>query len=161
MALIFISIGSNVEREQHILNGVNALKLAFENVVLSPVFESEAVGFNGDPFLNLAASAQTDKSIAEVVALLKQIEDSNGRVRKCEKFSSRTLDLDLLTYDQLVVSEPVVLPRDEITKNAFVLWPLAELAPTEIHPTVLKTYQQMWNEYDKTQQKLHIVPFNF
>jgi 2-amino-4-hydroxy-6-hydroxymethyldihydropteridine diphosphokinase len=73
---------------------------------------------------------------------------------KRKKFSPRTLDLDLLFFDDLVCEKPAQLPRDEITKNAFVLWPLAEIASDFMHPTVNQTIGQIWQNYDKTKQKL-------
>ena len=76
-----------------------------------------------------------------------------------KKFCSRTLDLDLLTYDDVVIDTPVRLPREEILYNAFVLWPLAELVPEGIHPTTGKSYAQLWRAFDKQKQRLQ--PINF
>jgi 2-amino-4-hydroxy-6-hydroxymethyldihydropteridine diphosphokinase len=160
MARIYISIGSNIEREYYVRAGVQALKQHFAAVQLSSVYESEAVGFSGDAFYNMVAAADTDLSIAQCVALLKQIEDKFGRVRGAEKFCGRTLDLDLLTYDDVICDSPVILPRQEITENAFVLWPLAELAPDVLHPGSGQSYAGLWQNYDK-QQKLWPVPFNW
>ncbi len=96
------------------------------------MYESEAVGFTGDAFYNLVAEANTDLSVADCVAAFKAIEQKYGRPATSPKFCGKRLDLDLLTYDQLVCKTPVELPRDEITKNAFVLLPLSELAPKQI-----------------------------
>ena len=90
----------------------------------------------------------------------KQIENNYGRDRTAAKFSGRTLDLDLLTFDDVVCQQPVELPRAEITENAFVLWPLAEIAPDVIHPLTRRSYSDMWQQYSK-QQKLWPVPFNW
>lgn len=159
MATIYISVGSNVNREAHIRAGVASLSTFFDELTLSSVYESESVGFSGDPFYNMAISASTAKPIAEVVHILKKIEDENGRVRKCTKFSSRTLDLDLLTYDDVVCQDPVELPRGEITKNAFVLWPLAEIAPQALHPVLKQNYAELWSDFDKNKQALWVVDF--
>ena len=102
MALIYISIGSNIDREHYVRAGVRKLAEHFGALTLSSVYESEAVGFNGDPFYNLVVGVETTLSLTECVTLLKEIEDQFGRVRGAEKFCGRTLDLDLLTYDQLV-----------------------------------------------------------
>ncbi|MDM7861742.1 2-amino-4-hydroxy-6-hydroxymethyldihydropteridine diphosphokinase [Alteromonas sp. ASW11-36] len=156
---ILISLGSNIERELHTRAGVAALQHYFSDVELSSVYESEAVGFTGTAFYNLVASAHTDMSIAQVCQTLKSIERENGRVSAEKKFAPRTLDLDLLTYDQEVTAEPVVLPRDEITYNAFVLQPLAELVPDQVHPTTKKTYADLWQSYDKSLQNLWPIKF--
>ncbi len=161
MARIFISIGSNTNREHYTRAGVLSLQQYFGDLQLSSVYESEAVGFNGDAFYNLVAATDTELSIADCVQVLKQIEDSHGRVRSAEKFCGRTLDLDLLTYDQVICQQPVVLPRGEITENAFVLWPMAELAPEAIHPLAKQSYADLWQAYPKTNQKIWPVPFTW
>ncbi|MCH8536754.1 MAG: 2-amino-4-hydroxy-6-hydroxymethyldihydropteridine diphosphokinase [Alkalimonas sp.] len=160
MAFILISIGSNIERDHHIQVAIKELRQAFGKLMISSVYESEAVGFDGDPFYNLVVGANTELSVAECVQLFKQIEDRHGRKRNVARFSGRTLDLDLLTYDQLVCQQPVELPRDEITKNAFVLLPMAELVPEQLHPVTGLTYQQLWQQYDRP-QKLWTVPFSW
>ncbi len=161
MTTIYISLGSNIERHKHINAGVAGLLKHFEDVALSPVYESEAVGFEGSHFYNLVASAKTSLSIAEVVAILKEIEDNNGRVRGGEKFSARTLDLDLLMYDQQVCDTPVELPRDEILYNAFVLRPLQDIAPQLNHPQKHQTMAQLWQGFDSREQSLWPVDFDW
>ena len=158
---ILISIGSNIEREHYTKQSLVALKQHFSDVTVSSVYESEAVGFNGSPFYNAAARATTSKSIEEVCAILKAIEKDNGRVHTDKKFCARTLDLDLLTYDSKVTTTPVVLPREEICYNAFVLWPLAELVPDDIHPETQETYAQMWQNFDKQKQQLWPIDFTW
>ena len=159
--VILISIGSNIERERYTRQSVVALKQHFSNVTVSSVYESEAVGFNGNPFYNLVARAETDMSVDDVCNILKTIEKENGRVHSAKKFCARTLDLDLLTFDDRVINEPVVLPRDEITFNAFVLWPLAELVPNDIHPVTKQSYAQMWQAFDKKKQQLWPIDFTW
>lgn len=159
MARVFLSIGSNIDRERNIRSGVAALRERFGAVQLSSVYESEAVGFKGDPFYNLVASFETDATPDEVVASLRAIEDRYGRVRSGPRFSSRTLDIDLLLYGNAVFSDPVVIPRAEITRNAFVLLPLAELAPDEVHPQTGQTYRVLWEAFDKAAQPLWPVAF--
>ncbi len=161
MARIYISIGSNIEAERYFNSALEAIHRYFSNVVLSSVFESEAVGFNGSNFLNMVVAADTELDIAQVVALFKRIELDNGREVGAKKFAPRTLDLDLLLFDDCVTETPIELPRAEITKNAFVLWPLAEIAPELQHPVVQKNYQTLWEQYDKTQQKLWPIEFHW
>ncbi|WP_111640997.1 2-amino-4-hydroxy-6-hydroxymethyldihydropteridine diphosphokinase [Marinimicrobium alkaliphilum] len=160
MTGVYLSLGSNMAREQHILAALDALRAQFGELSISSVFESEAVGFDGSNFYNLVVGIDTALSIAELSDVLKTIEDDNGRCRKGPKFSSRTLDIDILTYGDFVGSEAGVdLPRDEITKNAFVLWPLAEIAPDTLHPVAGKAYRQLWLDYDKNRQRLWPVDF--
>jgi 2-amino-4-hydroxy-6-hydroxymethyldihydropteridine diphosphokinase len=158
---IYISVGSNIDKERNTRSGLNAMQKVFGSIRLSTVYESEAVGFSGSHFYNLVVEAQTDDDVASVCRALKVIEQQNGRVRGEKKFAPRTLDLDLLLFDDLITQDGVVLPRDEIEYNAFVLLPLSELAPNLSHPTTLKTYQKMWQEYDQSKQKLWPVEFTW
>lgn len=158
---IYISVGSNIEREKHTKAGLQAMYEAFGELRLSQVYESESVGFTGHNFYNLVVKAHTQMSVEQVCRCLKDIEQQNKRQRGSEKFSPRTLDLDLLLYDALVIQQPVELPRPEVLFNAFVLKPLAEVAPDEIHPLEHKSYQQLWQEYDQSQQKLWPIEFNW
>ncbi|MFT5277739.1 MAG: 2-amino-4-hydroxy-6-hydroxymethyldihydropteridine diphosphokinase [Glaciecola sp.] len=158
---ILISVGSNIDKSKNTDAGLSGLSHAFFDVQLSPVYESEAVGFKGNTFFNLVVSAKTDLSISGVCEVLKHIEDQNGRIRGEEKFASRTLDLDLLTYDNCIVKSPVVLPREEILYNAFVLRPLADLVPHIIHPIVKQSYQTLWQQYDKQKQNLWLAEYTW
>lgn len=158
---IYISVGSNIEREKHTKAGLQAMYEIFGDLQLSRVYESESVGFDGHNFYNLVVKAQTDLSIEQVCLALKKIEDQNKRQRGSEKFSPRTLDLDLLLYDAIITRHPVELPRPEVLYNAFVLQPLAEIAADDIHPLVGKTYSTLWHEYDKTQQQLWPIQFTW
>ncbi|MCQ4054799.1 2-amino-4-hydroxy-6-hydroxymethyldihydropteridine diphosphokinase [Aeromonas sp. SG16] len=161
MTTIYISLGSNIERERHIRAGLDALHAAFGELRVSRVFESEAVGFNGRPFYNLVAAAETDLPLVTVCQLLREMEFAHGREPDAKKFAPRTLDLDLLLYGDLVCETPLVLPRGEILTNAFVLWPLAELAPGLRHPIDGRTMYELWECYDKASQQLSPIPFHW
>ena len=158
MARIYISLGTNVERDYYVQQGLNALAEHFGELTLSSLFESEAVGFAGAPFFNMVIGIATDKNVEEVVRLLRDIEFANGRSQDAKKYSPRTLDLDLLLFDDLIIDTPAQLPREEITQNAFVLWPLAEIAGELLHPILQVSYRQLWHDYDKSKQKLAKVP---
>ncbi len=161
MAEIYISLGSNINRQYHVEKGLDALAKLFSPLTLSSLFESEAVGFAGKPFYNMVIGATTELSLAEVTRELRAIEYDNGRLENAKKFSPRTLDLDLLLYDNIVAEQPAQIPRDEISKNAFVLWPLAEIAGKLSHPVTGESYQKMWQQYEKNQQKLSKVPLSW
>jgi 2-amino-4-hydroxy-6-hydroxymethyldihydropteridine diphosphokinase len=162
MARIYISIGSNIEAEQHLRQAVAELQAHYGQLHLSSVYESESVGFDGDNFLNMVVGLDTDEDVHSVVQTLRQIEDRHGRVRTGPRFSARTLDLDLLLYSDLVLKENgLELPRGEITQNAFVLWPLAELAPELLHPVRQQTMSSLWQGFNKDSQKLWPIPLEW
>ena len=160
MALIYLGIGSNINREQNIEAALDALTEALGTLQISNVYESESVGFVGDDFYNLAIGVSANISLGDLNTLIKRIEDENGRVRSGPKFGPRTLDIDVLTYDDLVgVHEGITLPRSEITKNAYVLLPMVELAARDSYPGSEITYEQLWADYDKSAQSLRKVSF--
>ena len=161
MALIYIGVGSNIEPKRHVPLGIRALAAEFAALRLSSVYESAAVGFSGANFYNLVVEAQTERSVEQVVATLKRLEFAHGRPADARKFSSRTLDLDLLSYDQLVLDGPTVLPRAEILTSAFVLRPFAELNPDFWHPVVGMTLSSLWQRYDAASQPLTPVQLDW
>ncbi|VAW53570.1 2-amino-4-hydroxy-6-hydroxymethyldihydropteridinepyrophosphokinase [hydrothermal vent metagenome] len=162
MAWVYISLGSNIDREALTRVGVSALQAQYGDLLLSSVYESEAVGFDGEDFYNMVIALQTGDSVYSVAKWLRTIEDRNGRERNGSKFSSRTLDLDLLLYDNLVINQgKLQIPRDEILQRAFVLWPMAEIAPNVKHPEVDKTYAELWANFDKEKEKLEPIEFEF
>lgn len=162
MTAIYLSLGSNVNRHKNIVAALDALSAMFGELQVSSVYESKSVGFDGSNFFNLVVGAETLLPIVELSEKLKRIEDDNGRKRNGPKFSPRTLDIDILTYGDFVgVESGVELPRAEITKNAFVLLPLAEIAPQLLHPQLQKSYQQLWGEYDQSSQSLWSIDFEW
>ncbi|MCW8825192.1 MAG: 2-amino-4-hydroxy-6-hydroxymethyldihydropteridine diphosphokinase [Gammaproteobacteria bacterium] len=155
MATVFLSLGSNIDKEVNIQAGIDALEQHFGKVICSTVYESESVGFDGDNFYNLVVQLETDETVDSVVTTLKQIEDEHGRTRSGPRFSSRTLDIDILLYDDLIRDDELLsVPRDEILKNAFVLKPLAELAGEIRHPQTGDSYADLWRRFDQSSQPL-------
>ncbi len=162
MPRVWLSIGSNLERERCIAGAVAELRERYGELILSRVYEAEAVGFEGRPFYNLVAGFETDQAPEALVDALHGIEDAFGRRRGPDKFAPRTLDIDLLTYGDLVSDDPSFdLPRGEITRYAFVLCPLAEVAGDERHPRTGKSYAEMWAGFDRKDQSLRPVTFEF
>ena len=144
-ATVYVGLGSNVDREMNILLGIREMRRVFGGLEISPVYESEAVGFNGGDFLNLVVSFKTVKPVRDVVLALRAIEDRLGRDRTLPRFSHRSIDLDILTYDDLQIDEPgLQIPRKEILENAFVLRPLQDIAARTLHPVLKQSYADLW-----------------
>lgn len=147
----YISIGSNIDRDRNISSSLCGLKRHFGDLIVSSVYETEPVGFSGDPFYNLVVGFHSELEVKAVGKLLKQIESDHGRIHNGKKFAARTLDLDLLLYGDLIITDGrLQIPRDEITRYAFVLEPLAEIAPDLKHPITKESYAELWNNFDKT-----------
>jgi len=158
---VYVSLGSNIDKERNLRAGIAEIKRLYGDVFLSSVYESDPVGFVGDAFYNMVLLFHTEQPLAQVANQLREIEFAHGRPKQAKKFSSRTLDLDILLFGNTVCQTPIQLPREEICFNAFVLWPLAEIAPELKHPTTQLTLQSMWQVFDKSTQKLRKIPLNF
>ena len=156
MPWIWVSVGSNMDREASIRAGIRTLNERFGALRLSPVYETEAVGFEGDAFLNMVLGFNTELPLDKVRGMLRDIEHEQGRTRDGHKFGSRTLDLDILTYGDLV-DESQDIPRAEIMRYAFVLAPLADVAPDQVHPGLSKTYDRLWQDFTGNRAGMHRV----
>ena len=148
MSRAYLSLGSNLEPEKHLRAALGELRARFGDIVVSPVYRCKAVGFDGPDFLNLAVAIDTDFDPATLNDWLHALEDRHGRRRDVPRFSSRTLDVDIVLYDDLVLSgeDHLELPRPEL-KHAFVLRPLADIAPEARHPISGKTMAALWAEH--------------
>ena len=145
MSTAWLGLGSNVDAEAHIRAGIEELRGKFSSVTLSPVYTSTSVGFDGEDFINLVARVETDMHPLALRQFLRDFEDRNGRKRDVPKFSDRTLDIDILLYDDLVLHSPKLqIPRAEILKFSHVLKPLADLEPDLVHPTELRPMLEIW-----------------
>ncbi len=155
MVKVYISVGSNIDRERNVTSALAELAGKYGDLQQSRIFEAEAVGFDGDVFYNLVVAFETGQTVQQVVEGLNRIEDEHGRDRSAGKFSSRTLDLDLLLYDDLILDEPhLKLPRPEILEYAFVLQPLAEIAGDMKHPVTGFSFAAIWDAFDPTAQPM-------
>jgi 2-amino-4-hydroxy-6-hydroxymethyldihydropteridine diphosphokinase len=159
MSIAWLGLGSNVNAENHIRAGINELKDKFEQVSLSPIYASASVGFEGNDFINLVARVETDLPPIELRRYLRDLEDRYGRKRNVPKFSDRSLDIDILIYDDLVLLSPVLeIPRAEIMKFSHVLKPLADLDPDLVHPVKLRTMIEIWESSGMDDSCLRLLP---
>jgi len=142
---VYIGAGSNIDPAAHLCQARDALAGHFGPLAVSPVYRTKAVGFDGDDFLNAVFAFSSCASPRNVVAVLDEIERLAGRRKPANSFTPRSLDLDLLLYGDLVCDEPgLKLPRDDITRYAFVLAPLADLAPDLVHPVTGARIRDLW-----------------
>jgi len=162
MPRVYVGIGSNIDRENSIRGAVRELTVHYGRLTLSPVYESKALGFEGENFYNLVAGFDSAESIERIRQTLSRIESQFGRVRQDNCFSSRTLDLDLLLYGDLVQHDDKVnLPHPDIRRYAFVLCPLADIAPDLQHPETGLSCAEMWRQFDGTGQEIRAVEFKW
>lgn len=144
-ARVYVGLGSNVERETNIRAAVTQLRQVFDDLIISPVYDSAAVGFDGSDFLNLVIGFDSELPVEDIVTEFRRIEDRLGRDRSQPKFSRRSIDLDILTYADQVLDQPgIQVPRAEILQSSYVLRPLQDIAPQELHPLSGETYQALW-----------------
>ena len=148
---IYLGLGSNIEREAHLTAGLEALTGFLSDLQCSPVFESHAVGIKSGHFFNLVVTATTDLPLAELDRRLKFIEADNGRYAPDRKGLPRDIAVRW-SGDQVGSFSGLVLPRTEILKNAFVLWPLSLLAPQLRHPVDGRSFAELWASAQIDQQ---------
>ena len=161
-ARVYVGLGSNVDRETRLRQAVEGLREVFGKIDLSPVYDSDAVGFDGFDFLNLVAGFDTALDAVRVVAAFHDIENRLGRDRSLPKFASRSIDLDILTYADRVMDLPgIKIPRPEILENAYVLKPLQDLASDTRHPETGETYAELWKKMAPTAPRLDLYPLDF
>lgn len=146
----YLGIGSNINRQQNILSALHHLKSAFKTLQVSPVYQSSSFGFSGNDFYNLVVSIETVFSPHQFKKWLQQLEDMHLRDRSKPRYSNRTLDIDLLLCDDLVIDDGVVqIPRREILKRNYVLKPLQDLTPDLIHPLAQKRLADLWQAFNQ------------
>lgn len=158
MTKVYVSIGSNIKRDKNILSGISSLDANFGPLIQSSIYESPAYGFKGANFYNLVVGFDTGLSVQDVHSQLKAIELQHGRPIDSPSFVSRTLDLDLLLYGDLVSNDgDIELPRSDILKYAFVLCPLAEIAGDLYNSQNKKCYRDLWRDFAKRDPEVWMV----
>lgn len=154
MHTAYLSLGSNLEPGRHLRAAVHALRERFPGVRVSPFYRFPAVGYDGPDFVNAAAVLETDLDAHALNAWLHALEDAHGRDRSGPRYSDRTLDIDIVLFDDLVAEGPgpaaptgttpvLRVPRDEL-RHAFVLKPLADIAPDARHPVSGQRIGALW-----------------
>ena len=159
---VWVSIGSNIQPAERVRAAVRELRAQFGQLNISPVYQTPATGFAGDDFYNLVAGFDTSESLPELRARLRQIEAEQGRVRTADKFSARTLDIDVILYGEQVTrvaGKPI--PSPEIMDYPFVLKPLVDVIPEAKHPEQQISYQQLWEQFAGEKLSLQQIPFTF
>lgn len=150
MARVFFGLGSNIDPQLNLRLAIDELERRFGNVERSPAYRSSAVGFDGPDFLNLVVALDTSLSPEELHEEIEAIHELAGRKREADPFASRPLDIDLLLYGDLVRAEgPIRLPRPDVLAYAFVLRPLADLAPDLVHPVTGRSMRSHWASFAK------------
>jgi len=144
---VYLSAGSNIAPEQNLKMACQQLESEYGELTLSSVYQNSAVGFAGDDFLNMVIGFSTREKPELIVDRLESLHKKAHRKRQANPFSSRTLDVDLLLYGDLVRDGAPELPRDDIEKYAFVLGPMAEVAPRLRHPVTGLTMSEIWDDF--------------
>jgi 2-amino-4-hydroxy-6-hydroxymethyldihydropteridine diphosphokinase len=148
MADVYVAAGSNVDPENYLCLALKELERTYGELRVSPAYRNKAVGFEGEDFINLVVAFHTSEPARQVKRQLEAIEACCGRPPGAAKWAPRTMDLDILMYGQQVSDEPgLVLPRPDLLRRAFMLKPLADIAPELRHPTRHRTMQELWNEF--------------
>jgi len=147
MPTVFVSIGSNLEPRKHIAMALEALRDRFGDLQLSPVYETDAIGFSGQAFLNLVISLESGELPNKIKKIFKEIEADLGRIKRESSFSPRRIDLDIILYGDVIIHRPgMELPSNEIDKYAFVLQPLSDLAPEMAYPGRELNFASLWGQ---------------
>jgi 2-amino-4-hydroxy-6-hydroxymethyldihydropteridine diphosphokinase len=155
VTLVYVSAGSNVEPEANLATALASLRSHFPDMRVSRAFANSAVGFEGPDFINLVVGFHTELTLAQLLAVLHQVESACGRGRTAPKWAPRRMDLDLLLYgDQIGEFPGATLPRPDLLKRAFMLGPLVELDPEIRHPVLRQTMAELWSAFDQVGHEL-------
>jgi len=157
---VYVAAGSNINPLVNLRTALTALKRRIGSFRQSRAYRNASQGFEGPEFVNLVIGFETELTLTEVLSILQAVEALCGRPRKAPRFAPRSLDLDLLLYGEMVCATPAVtLPRPDLVKRAYMLGPLAEIAPELVHPTLKQSIGELWRGFDQAAQPLAPVEF--
>lgn len=148
LANSYLCLGSNLgEREENLRQALTSLSLKVNLEEVSSIYETEPVGYKKQPlFLNLVCRITTNLPPEELLHLAKEIETRMGRVPSGQINSPRPIDIDILFYDNKIMeTQNLTIPHPRLKDRAFVLIPLAEIAPGLVHPKLNKSIAQLAN----------------
>lgn len=150
MTRVYVAAGGNIDPARRLPQALAGLRAAFGELQVSPCYANAAFGFEGEDFHNLVVAFDTPLSLSAVLERLHAIEEACGRERQAAKWAARAMDLDVLLYGEQVGEFPgAVLPRPDLVKRAYMLGPMADIAPALVHPTLGLTMAELWAAYDK------------
>ena len=153
-----MSLGSNIDPEENLQYACRELKKTFGNIQVSSVYRNKPIGFEGNDFLNMVVKVQSTLNPNEILNYLRCLEAATSRDTGTGAFDSRTLDIDMILFNDLVhLEKPFKIPRQDIELYSFVLCPLAEIDPDGIHPIIGKTFKDLWEDFDQEEHLLYKV----
>jgi 2-amino-4-hydroxy-6-hydroxymethyldihydropteridine diphosphokinase len=161
VTLAYVSGGSNLDAEQNLLLAARALKASYPGARFSHCYRNQAIGFDGPEFINFVAELPVGGMPRDLKAELERIELLCGRERGAPRWQPRTMDLDILLFGDVVLQEPgLTLPRPDLVRWAFMLGPLAEVAPDVVHPLQRRSIAALWRDFDQAAHPLQAAPLD-
>ena len=152
---VYVALGSNIDPNARLQSAARLLKSHFPNARFSRCYRNAAVGFEGDDFINAVVAFSTDLPVTDLLRVLHAIEEQCGRGRADSRWGPRAMDLDLLLYgDEIGEGPGYVLPRRDMLRRAYMLGPLAELAPDVSHPVARETIGALWRTFPQAEHPL-------
>jgi 2-amino-4-hydroxy-6-hydroxymethyldihydropteridine diphosphokinase len=160
MARVYFLLGGNLDnREKILFEAISKMKLEIGDLVsCSSIYETEPWGFEHEQnFLNQVVVFESKLSAIEILDRAQKIEKELGRVRKKNQYSERTIDVDILFYDdQIISTERLIVPHPRIQERLFALVPLLDVAADLIHPVELRSIKEL---HAKCLDKMEVKKF--
>ena len=157
---VVFSLGSNIDPASHLAYALNEIDQKYGLVKVSHVYETSPVNLKKQPaFWNMVAAVETSDPPIQIKKWLTGLEKKGGRVRKGNPNGPRTLDVDLILWNEsLVTNQKFLIPHPDIAQKAFVLFPLTEIFPSLKHPRLNLSYLEMAARFNDSNQKIKMLP---